>query len=305
MSRRTVLVTGATGLQGGSVARHLLRSGKYNVRCLTRNTKSEKVRALLQAGGEAIAGDLGDRASLKAAMAGCDVVFGVTNFWEHFERERQHGANLVDAVAEAKVPRFVFSTLPSANKITGGKIAVPHLDIKAEIEQYARQRGLNAVYVNVAFYYENFINFQMLQRQPDGTLAFGFPQGDTPLAALSVEDLGGVVVPLLERFDEVAGKVVGVVGEDAPCSHYAEVMTRVLGRKAAYQYIPRDVYAKFAFPGAEELADMFEFNRLHIPNRKADLEQCRKLYPAMQDFETWLKANRAMFEPLLRSAAAS
>jgi uncharacterized protein YbjT (DUF2867 family) len=302
MSGKTVLVTGATGLQGGSVARHLVRSGKYNVRCLSRNTTSDKARALRQAGGELVAGDLGDRASLQAAMRGCDVVFGVTNFWEHFEGERQHGANLVDAVAEAKVPQFVFSTLPGAKTITGGKIAVPHLDIKAEIEQYARQRGLNAVYLNVAFYYENFINFQMLQRQPDGTLAFGFPQGDTPLAAVGVEDLGGVLVPLLERFDQYAGKVVGVVGEDAPCSHYAEVMTRVLGRKAAYQYIPRDVYAKFAFPGAEELANMFEFNRLYIPNRKADLEQCRQLYPAMQDFETWLKANRAMFHPLLAAA---
>jgi predicted dehydrogenase len=96
MSRKTVLVTGATGLQGGSVARHLLRSGKYNVRCLSRNTASDKARALRHAGGELVAGDLGDHASLKAAMAGCDVVFGVTNFWEHFERERQHGANLVD-----------------------------------------------------------------------------------------------------------------------------------------------------------------------------------------------------------------
>ena len=131
MSRKIVLVTGATGLQGGSVARHLLRSGKYNVRCLSRNTTSDKARALRQAGGELVAGDLGDRASLKAAMRGCDVVFGVTNFWEHFEGERQHGANLVDAVAETKVPRFVFSTLPSAKSITGGKITVPHLDIKA------------------------------------------------------------------------------------------------------------------------------------------------------------------------------
>jgi hypothetical protein len=60
--------------------------------------------------------------------------------------------------------------------------------------------------------------------------------------------------------------------------------------------------AILVFPGAEELAAMFEFNRLYLLNRKADLEQCRKLYPAMQDFETWLKANRAMFEPLLAAA---
>jgi uncharacterized protein YbjT (DUF2867 family) len=300
MSKKTVLVTGATGLQGGSVARHLLRSGKYNVRGLTRKIDTDKARALRQAGAEVVAGDLGDLGSLRAAMAGSDVVFGVTNFWEHFEREREHGKNLVDAVAEAKVPQFVFSTLPAAKRTSG--IPVPHLDIKAEIEQYARERGLNAIYVNVAFYYENFINFQMLQRQPDGTLTFGFPQGDTPLAALAIEDLGGVIAPLLERFDQYAGKVVGAVGEDAPCSHYAEVMTRALGRKSTYQHIPREVYATFPFPGAEELGNMFEFNRLHVPNRKADLELCRTLYPAMQDFETWLKANKATFQPLMAAA---
>jgi uncharacterized protein YbjT (DUF2867 family) len=307
MSRKTVLVTGATGLQGGSVARHLLRSGEYNVRCLTRNTQSDNARALQQAGAEVVAGDLNDRTTLQAAMSGCDTVFAVTNWWELFDSAKEivHGRNLVDAAVDAGIARFLFSTLPSAETISGGKIPVPHLDSKAVMEQYARSRGLNGVYLNVAFYFENFINFQMLQRQPDGSLAFGFPQGDTPLAGVCVEDLGGVVAVVLERFNEFAGKVVGVVGDDAPCSHYADAMTSVLGRKAVYQHIPREVYGKFPFAGAEELANMFEFNRLYIPNRKADLELCRKLYPPMQNFETWLKANRAMFEPLLRSAAAS
>ncbi len=303
----TVLVTGATGLQGGSVAYHLLRSGKYTVRCLTRKPDTDKAKALRGKGAEVVSGDLGDRASLKAAMAGCDAVFAVTNWWELFDsaKEIEHGRNLVDAAVETGLPRFLFSTLPDAKTISGGKIPVPHLDSKAEMERYARSRGLHAVYFNVAFYFQNFVNFQMLQRQPDGTLSFGFPQGDTPLAGVGIEDLGGVVAAVLERFDEFDGKTVGVVGEDAPPSHYAEVMSRVLGRKATYHYIPRDVYAKFPFPGAEELADMFEFNRLYLRERKADLAQSRKLYPAMQRFETWLKANRAMFEPLLKTAAAS
>jgi uncharacterized protein YbjT (DUF2867 family) len=304
MNKRTVLVTGATGAQGGSVARHLLRGGEHNVRCLTRNPNNDKAKALRGAGAEVVGGDLNDRASLKAAMAGCDAVFAVTNWWElfHSPKEVAQGRNLVDAAAESGVPQFMFSTLPSAKTISGGKIEVPHLDSKGEIENYARSRGLNAVYFNVAFYFENFINFQMVQRQPDGTLSFGFPQGETPLAGVGVENLGGVVKAVLERFDEFSGKVVGVVGDDAPCSHYAEVMTRVLGRKCTYQHIPREVYAKFPFPGAEELANMFEFNRLYISNRKADLAQCRKLYPAMQDFEAWLKANRAMFQPLMAAA---
>lgn len=307
MSKKTVLVTGATGLQGGSVARHLLGSGYYNVRCLTRNTNSEKARALRAAGAQLAAGDLADRASLTSAMTGCDAVFAVTNWWEGLDsaKEVAHGRNLVDAAVETRIAQFLFSTLPGAKTISGGKIPVAHLDTKEVIEQYARSQGLNGVYFNVAFYFENFISFQMLQSQPDGTLAFGFPQGDVPLAGVGIEDLGGVVKAVLERWDEFQGKVVGVVGDDKPCSEYAEVMTRVLGRKTVYQHIPRDAYAKFPFPGAEDLAAMFEFNRLYIPNRKADVELCRRLYPAMRDFESWLKANRAMFQPLLRSAVAS
>jgi len=307
MSKQTVLVTGATGAQGGSVARHLLRSGKYNVRCLTRKTTSDKARALQQAGAQVVAGDLNDRASLQTAMAGCEAVFALTNWWELFDSSKEvaQGRNLVDAAQESKVPRFMFSTLPGAKEISGGKIPVPHLDSKKEIEDYCRSRKMNAIYFNVAFYFENFITFQMLQRRPDGSLAFGFPQGDTPLAGVGVEDLGGVVAAALERFNDYAGQTIGVVGEDAPCSHYADVITRVLGRKAVYQHIPRDQYASFPFPGAEELAAMFDFNRQYLLHRKADVEQSRQLYPAMQNFETWLKANRAMFEPLLKGAVAS
>lgn len=307
MSKQKILVTGATGAQGGSVTRHLLRRGKYDVRCLTRNAGSDKARALQQAGAEVVAGDLRDRGSLKTAMAGCEAVFAVTNWWELFDsaKEIEQGRNLVDAAVETKVPRFLFSTLPSAKEISGGKIPVPHLDSKKEIEDYARSRKLNAIYFNVAFYFDNFITFQMLQRQADGTLAFGFPQGDTPLAGVGIEDLGGVVAGALDRFDEFNGKVVGVVGDDQPCSHYAEVMTRVLGRKTVYQSIPRETYAKFPFPGAEELGAMFDFNRQYLLGRKADVELSRKLYPGMQNFERWLAANRAMFSPLLKTAAAS
>ncbi len=307
MSKKIVLVTGATGAQGGSVARHLLRGSNYKVRCLTRKPASDKGRALQQAGAEVVGGDLNDRASLTTAMAGCEAVFAVTNWWELFDssKEIEQGRNLVDAAVESNVPKFMFSTLPSAKEISGGQIEVPHLDSKKEIEDYARSRKPAAVFFNVAFYFDNFIGFQMLQRQSDGTLTFGFPQDNTPLAGLGIEDLGGVVAAVLDRFQEFEGKTVGVVGDDAPCSHYAEVMTRVLGRKAVYQDIPRDVYAKFPFPGAEELARMFEFNRLYIPNRKSDLELCLKLYPEMQNFETWLRNNRAMFEPLLKTAAAS
>jgi hypothetical protein len=81
----------------------------------------------------------------------------------------------------------------------------------------------------------------------------------------------------------------------------AEIMTRVLGKTVAYRYIPREVFASFGFPGAEDLANMFEFNRLHVPNRRADLEESRALYPQIQDFETWLRRHKDRFAGILQA----
>jgi len=297
---KTILVMGATGAQGGGVVRHLLKRDKFRVRCLTRKPESDKARALVQAGAEVIRGDLGNPESLQAAMKDCYGVFGVTNFWEHFEKEAFHGKNLIDAVKEAGIEHFVFSTLPYAQKLSHGKLEVPHFDMKARLEEYGRSLKLPATYAHVAFYYENFLSFFPPKLQEDGSFMFGLPQGDTPLAAVSVEDVGGVVATLFDRPGEFRDKTVGIVGDDQPCSKYAEIMSRVLGKKIIYRYIPREVFAKLGFPGAEDLANMFEYNRLFITNRQADLEQSLALYPEMQRFESWVNANRQKFAAILK-----
>jgi len=107
-----ILVTGATGLQGGAVARHLLKLGKPEVRCLTRRPDSEASKTFKQLGADVVKADFDDPASLKPVLKGCTGVFGVTNFWEAFLREYEQGANLIDAASEAGVAHLVLSTLP-------------------------------------------------------------------------------------------------------------------------------------------------------------------------------------------------
>jgi uncharacterized protein YbjT (DUF2867 family) len=297
---KTILVTGATGAQGDGVVRHLLKGGKFRVRCLTRKPESEKAQALVQTGAEVVRGDLGDPESLQAAMEGCYGVFGVTNFWEHFEKESFHGKNLIDAVKEAEIEHFVFSTLPYKQEQPDGKLEVPHFDMKARMEEYGRSLKLRATYAHVAFYYENFLSFFLPKLQEDGSYMFGFPQGDTPLAAVSVEDIGGVIATIFDHPDEFLDQTVGIVGDDQPCSKYAEIMSRVLGKKIIYRNIPREVFGKLGFPGAEDLANIFEYNRLFIPNRQADLEQSSKLFPEIRRFEPWVEANRQKFVAILK-----
>lgn len=289
-----ILVTGATGGQGGSVARHLLTAG-FTVRALTRNPDSDKANALAEAGAQVVAGDLGDRASLERVLNGCDGVFGVTSFWEHFAAEEAHGTNLIEAVADAGIGFFLLSTLPNAYELSNHELPVPHFDIKAELEQRARETDIPTAFVNVAFYYENFLSFFPPQRQDDGSYAFGFPQGDTPLAAVSVDDLGGVVAPMFENPEAYAGKVVGVVGDDLPPAEYARIMSAALGQRIGYNHIPREVFAEFDFPGADDLANMFDFYRRFVPNRQADLEQSRSMYPGIRSFSTWIEDNKDRF----------
>jgi len=297
--KKIILVIGATGAQGGSVARHLLARGEFALRALTRNTESESAQKLRELGAEVVTGTLDDRASLRAALKDVYGVFGVTNYWEHFEKELEQGRNLINAVAGASVEHFVFSSLPSVKKPSNGELSSPHFDQKHELEEYAKSLGIPATFVHVAFYYDNFLGFLPPQKGEDGAYHFGFPQGETPLAGVAAEDIGGVVAAIFARPAEYIGKTVGIVGEDLRGAEYAEVMSRVTGKNVQYNFIPREVFAAFGFPGAEDLADMFDFNRRFIPSRAADVEQSRVLYPGMQTFEQWATSKRDAFARLL------
>ncbi len=296
---KTILVIGATGAQGGSVANHLLARGTFAVRALTRNPDSDSAQKLRILGAEVVRGTLDDRATLRAALKGVYGVFGVTSYWEHFDREPEHGRNLINAVAGADVEHFVFSSLPPIAETTNGELSVPHFDQKYALEQYAKALGIAATFIRVAFYYDNFFSFFPPQRGADGAFHFGFPQGETPLAGVAAEDIGGVVAEIFERPSDFIGATVGVVGDDLPPAEYASVLSRVTGKRVRYNYIPRQTFAGFGFRGASDMADMFDFNRRFIPSRGSDLAQSRALYPSMQTFEQWASSRRDALARLL------
>src|SRR5258708_20818145 len=212
MADRT-LVTGGTGRQGGAVGRALLKLGKAEMRCLTRHPDSEAAKTFKQLGADVVKADFDDPASLNPVLRGCTGVFGVTNFWEAFLREYEQGANLIDAASEAGVAHLVLSTLPSAAKISNGAIAAPLFETKARMEEHARLRGVPFTFVHVAFYFENFINYFPPQRQADGNYGFGFPMAEAPLAALAVDDTGGVVTAIFESRPAFLGTTLDFVGD--------------------------------------------------------------------------------------------
>lgn len=297
MSKR-ILVIGATGAQGGSVARHLLARG-HAVRALTRTPAAAEAMELRALGADVVRGDLFDVDSVIAAMQDVDGVFGVTSYWEHFERERELGANLVEAAAEARVQHLVLSTLPHISKLTSGAVYAPHFDLKAETAAEALSVGIPTTLVQLSFYFENFTTFYVPQRRLDGSWELALPLGDARLAGFAVEDTGGVVAPILERSDEFIGQSLYLAGDDLMPQEYAAVMSRMTDALIEFREVPRDVFASYGFRGAGALAAEFEFHGMRTRESAHDVRRTRELYPAVQSFEQWARRHLRRLEQAL------
>lgn len=300
MQQKTILVTGATGAQGNSVARALLAEGKFSVRLLAHNSTAANLNDLKALGASVVNGDMEDIESVKLAMQDCYGVFGVTDCGTDYDAEYQQGKNLIDAVQRSSIKHFVYSSQENFNILSNGRFPVPHFDVKAALEAYAKSVQVPATFVQLSFCYEDLVSAFYLQEDEHGDLYFGCPQGNTRMATISVEDYGGIVAAVFSHPVEYVGRTFRAVGSDNTCAAYAASLKKVLGRKVYYKYISKAEFAASAFPRAEALANMFEVQRLYIPNRQIDMIESYGLNPEMLTFESWAKKNRNKIEKSVR-----
>jgi len=309
MTKKIIAVTGATGAQGGGLARAILAdpAGGFAVRAITRNANSDKAKALAKLGAEVVEANLDDVQSLKEAFAGAYGAYCVTNFWEHFspEKEQQQARNMADAAKHTKLEHVVWSTLEDTRKwvplsdsrmpTLHGKYKVPHFDGKGEIDHVFTDLGVPTTFFLTSFYWDNLIHFGMQpKRGPDGKLAFTLPTGDAKLPGMAAEDIGRCAYGVFKRGRELIGRTVGVAGEHLTGAQMAEALSRVLGEKVAYNAVTPDIYRGFGFPGADDLGNMFQFKRdfnEYFCGARS-LEFSRSLNPKLQTFAAWLEANK-------------
>ncbi len=307
--KRIIAVVGATGAQGGGLARAILAdpAGGFAARALTRKPDSDKAQALAQQGAEVVAADLDDTESLKRAFAGAYGAFCVTNYWEHFspEKELAQAANMAQAAKAAGLKHVIWSTLEDTRKWVPlsdnrmptlmGKYKVPHFDAKGEADDLFVKMGLPVTLLITSFYWDNLIFFGMGPKKgPDGKLALTFPMDDKKLPAIAVEDIGKCAYGIFKRGAEFIGKKVGIAGGHLTGTQMAAAMSKALGKEIRYNAVPPDVYRKFGFPGADDLGNMFQFkrdfNEYYCGARS--LEFSRSVNPELQNFETWLARNK-------------
>jgi uncharacterized protein YbjT (DUF2867 family) len=306
---KIITIVGATGAQGGGLARAILNDpdSPFRARAITRNAGSEKARELARLGAEVVEADLDDAESLKRAFAGAHGAYCVTNFWEHFspEKEVAQAANMAEAARAAGLAHVIWSTLEDTRQWVPlddarmptlmERYKVPHFDGKGEANGQFTERGVPTTFLLTSFYWDNLIQFGMGPRKgPDGVLAITFPMGDRKLPGMAVEDIGKCAYGIFRRGSDYVGRTVGIAGGHLTGEEMAAALTRALGVEVRYNDVPPEVYRSFGFPGAEDLGNMFQFKRdfndYFCGIRKVD--EARALNPELQGFDDWLARNK-------------
>jgi uncharacterized protein YbjT (DUF2867 family) len=312
MAKKVIAVFGATGAQGGGLARAILAdsAGAFAVRALTRKPDADKARALAQQGAEVVAADMDDAKSLERALAGAHGAFCVTNFWEHFsaEREVKQAAAMARATKAAGVQHVIWSTLEDTRRFVPlsdarlptlqGKYKVPHFDGKGEADAAFAGEAAPTTFLLAAFYWENFIYFGMGPRRQDGKAVLALPLGGQKLPGIAAADIGKCALGIFRRGSSTVGRRIGVAGEVLSGEEMAAKFGRALDTPVAFYDVPFDAYRKLGFPGAEDLGNMFEFQAIRGADFLAsrDPAESRSLNPELMAFDSWLAASKGQLK---------
>jgi uncharacterized protein YbjT (DUF2867 family) len=290
--KKLIAVIGATGLQGGAVVRALQAHGQFKVRALTRHPG--KHRGLAD---EVVEADLDRPETLDAAFAGAHGVFLVTNFWEPGTDEIKQATAAVRAAREAGVKHFIWSTLPDVEKISGGKLHLPHFTGKAKVDPIVKKAGFaHHTFVVAPFFYQNLVGVAAPQKQEDGTLGWALPIDPTVRAIHmgDIREIGDIVAGAFAHPGDAGnGEYLPLVGDFMSFNEIVETLNRQ-GHDFSFKQVPVDVFAKL-FPGAAEIAATFAYFQAHTylagdwRDRIALANEVAGRQPTR--FATWARAN--------------
>lgn len=275
---RTILVTGATGRQGGAVVAQLYAKN-FPVRALTRNPDKPQARHLVGHGTEAVRADLNDPDSLGRAVDGVYGVFSVQTPAEHGSAvEVRQGINLADAAKRARVSHFVYSSVASADQNTG----IPHFDSKARIEDHIRGTGLRFTIFRPVFFMENLLG--MRERIEQGVLALPL-KPETRLQMIAVDDIGAFVAMAFERPGHWQNRIFEIAGDEVSMTELAASLSRINAHDVRYEQVPWDEFEQIAGGEMTAMYRWFEAIGYH-----ADIPSVRGEYSKLSSLERWLQS---------------
>jgi uncharacterized protein YbjT (DUF2867 family) len=281
-NKRKILVTGATGQQGGALARLLLQK-KHEVYALIRSTKSESPKAqnLRNQGAKLVEADLDKPDSLEQATNGIDSVFLMGTWVEvGTEGEIRRGKMMVDIAKEKKIEHIVYSSVVNADKNTG----IPHFESKYKVEQHIKNSGIPYTIIGPTFFMDNLLSYSLAGLQ-QGQVALPLSPSRI-LQQSAVENIAEFSALALERRNSFIGKRIDIASDEITGEQAAKVLSNELGHKIRYEQVPMEQIRQ----ASQDLAVMFEwFERI---GTGVDVAALHKQYPEVNwlTFKDWVKS---------------
>ncbi len=273
-----ILVTGATGKQGGAVARGLLGRG-HTVRAFTRKADGPEARALADAGAQIVVGALEDRASLDRAVGGADAVFSMgTPFEQGPEAEVKQGVTVADA-AKAAGAYLVYTSVGSADRATG----IPHFDSKYRVEQHIRSIGARAAIIAPVYFMENA--YFTVDQLKAGIYATPLSPG-RKLAQIALDDIAGCAIAALEEPARFSGTRHDLAGDEVSGEDAVAILSRVSGKPFSYFQVPMEMIRQRMGDDGALMYEWFERTGYAV-----DRAALARTFPGVTwtSFETWAR----------------
>jgi uncharacterized protein YbjT (DUF2867 family) len=272
----TVLVTGATGNQGGATARHLLAQG-WRVRALVRDDTTAGAAALAAAGVELVLGDLDDPASIVAAARGA---YGIFSVQSANDNEIAQGKNTADAAKAANVQHLVYSSVGGVE--SQNRFYVEHgwgaID-KWQIEQHIRELGVPATILRPAGFMEDFTSPARFFQ--NGSLNVPW-RDDLVMQLIAIDDIGAFAALAFAEPDIYLDQVMEITGDRLTAPQIADALSTAAGRQIPRSQIPLQVL----WEHNPEVAKVFTWaNETYYDS---DLTSLRNAHAGLMDFSTWL-----------------
>jgi len=282
-----ILVLGATGKQGGAVARRLLAGGFTKIHALVRADTDPATSRIDQRITREV-GDLDDGVSLDAAIAGAYGVFSVLPLDQNGPgTEIRRGQRVADAASRAGVQHFIYSSTGGADRAEG----VPHFHTKYVIEQYVRELRLPASVLRPALLMENFTAFERPRLTGDAAVFSAAVHPATRRQMVAVEDIGIIAADFFGHPDESIGRTLEIAGDELTGPEVADTYTEVTGQPALFQEQPIEEVRAFD----ADFAAMFTWVTKH--SFGADIGKLRELYPGLSTFASWLRQHAPAVVP--------
>ncbi len=285
ISNRTIVVTGATGLQGGAVARRLLAAG-WRVRALTRNAQSPKARALAAAGAEVVQGDMTDPAALAPVLQGAYGVFSVQNPMPGgVEGEIRQGKNVAEAAKQAGVRHFIYGSAGPVAGVTG----VPSWDSKRVIEDHLRSLDLPLTVLRPVAFMEIMTEPKFYPAMAAWHVMPALAGADRPIVWLSAADVGVFAAQAFADPERYIGQTLTLASDVQSLNACRQMYAEELGRQPPRFPLPPWLFERFGFVG-KDLGHMWRWLRLNeIPH---ETESTLALHPQALTVRTWLRTQR-------------